>query len=168
MSSTVAHRDVRIREMNVEDIPDVYHLGNLLFHGPTFTTLYRTWDAFEVTGSYNQDPELCLVAEASDSRVVGFALGTTYEKEMGAWKYGQIVWLGVKPDYQETQVGSKLYREMERRMRNQGVRMVIMDTASSNKRAVKFFKSMGFGKPRYQIWMSKVLKKADTPGGQVI
>jgi hypothetical protein len=27
--------------MEVGDIPEVYHLGNQLFHGPKFTTLYR-------------------------------------------------------------------------------------------------------------------------------
>jgi len=60
--------EVEIREMAAEDIPVVYHLGNRLYHGPKFTTLYRTWDACEVTTGFNQDPELCLVAETAMKR----------------------------------------------------------------------------------------------------
>ncbi len=54
--------------------------------------------------------------------------------------------------------------EMERRMREQGVRMVIMDTATTTSRAIKFFESMGFGKPHYQVWMSKVLGRGRRTG----
>jgi hypothetical protein len=72
--------EVDIREMEVEDIPEVYHLGNRLFQGRHFTMLYRTWDAYEVTTGFNQDPELCQGAENADEKVVGFPLGTTYEK----------------------------------------------------------------------------------------
>lgn len=151
--------EVEIREMEVEDIPVVYHLGNRLFQGRHFTTLYRTWDAYEVTTGFNQDPELCLVAETADEKVVGFALGTTYEKEKGAWKYGYVVWLGVDPACQGLQLGSRLYQEIEHRMREQGVRMVLMDTAASNQGAIEFFKKMGFGKPTNQVWMSKVLRE---------
>jgi len=150
--------EVEIREMEVEDIPAVYHLGDRLFRGPRLTTLYRTWDAYEVTTGFNQDPELCLVAETPAGEILGFALGTTYEKDKGAWKYGYVVWLGVDPAYQGLQLGSKLYQEMERRMQEQGVRMVLMDTAASNQGAIEFFKKMGFGKPRNQVWMSKVLR----------
>lgn len=150
--------EVKIREMEVDDIPVVYHLGNRLFQGRHFTTMYRTWDAYEVTTGFNQDPELCLVAETADEQVVGFALGTTYEKEKGAWKYGYVVWLGVDPAYRRLQLGSRLYREMEDRMRKQAVRMVLMDTAASNQVAIDFFKKIGFGKPTNQVWMSKVLR----------
>ena len=157
MPPAKANQKFEIREMEVDDIPKVYHLGNLLFRGPEFTTLYRTWDAFEVTTNFNQDPELCLVAEDFNEEVIGFALGTTYEKEKGSWMYGHAVWLGVSPDCQRSQVGRMLYQELENRMQEQGVRMMIMDTATTNSNAIRFFEGMGFGKPHYQVWMSKVL-----------
>jgi ribosomal protein S18 acetylase RimI-like enzyme len=158
--------EVEIRELEVEDIPVVYHLGNRLFHGPQYATLYRTWDPYEVTTGFNLDPELCLVAAAGNGEVVGFALGTTYEKEKGAWKYGYVVWLGVDPDHQRLRLGSRLYQEMEHRMRAQGVRMVLMDTAASNRGAIDFFKKMGFGKPTNQVWMSKVLRDRGPKKGE--
>jgi ribosomal protein S18 acetylase RimI-like enzyme len=162
----MTNSEVEIREMEVDDIPGVFHLGNRLFRGRHFTTLYRTWDAYEVTTGFNQDPELCLVADVAGGQVVGFALGTTYEKEKGAWKYGYVVWLGVDSAFQGLELGSRLYREMERRMREQGVRMVMMDTAASNHGAISFFKKMGFGKPRTQIWMSKVLRMPGAKKGR--
>ena len=154
--------DIEIQEMAIEDIPKVYRLGNELFRGPSSTTLYRTWDAYEVTTGFNQDPELCLVAKTAEGDVVGFVLGTTYQKAKGSWKYGYVIWLGVEPGHQRSHLGSRLYQEIEHRMRDQGVRMILMDTASSNKRAIEFFKRMGFGKPRSQVWMSKVLRSSSS------
>jgi|FLYL01.1.fsa_nt_gi GNAT superfamily N-acetyltransferase len=79
-------------------------------------------------------------------------------KEKGAWKYGQVMWLGVSPSHQRRHVGQRLYKEMERRMTRQGVRMILMDTASANAPAIEFFRRMGFANPRYQVWMSKITR----------
>ena len=65
----------------------VFHLGEELFTSQEFPILYRTWDAYEVTEFFNMDPEYCLVAEGSEG-LLGFILGTTFEKEGSAWKYG--------------------------------------------------------------------------------
>lgn len=150
---------IEIREIEVDDIPAVFHLGNELFHGPTVTTLYRTWDEYEVTTNFNQDPELSLVAETEDGRIIGFALGTTYKKFKGSWKYGMLSWLGVHPDFQGAGVGRRLYREMERLMLEEDVRMMMIDTAVQNVAAVEFFKRMGYGKPQYEVWLSKVVSR---------
>jgi ribosomal protein S18 acetylase RimI-like enzyme len=90
-------RKVDLREMQVDDIPSVYRLGHQLFHSLEISTLYRTWDAYEVTTNFNQDPRLSLVAEAKNGRIVAFALGTTYEKESGEWKYGHLLWTRAGP-----------------------------------------------------------------------
>jgi ribosomal protein S18 acetylase RimI-like enzyme len=140
-------RKVDLREMQVDDIPSVYRLGHQLFHSLEISTLYRTWDAYEVTTNFNQDPRLSLVAEAKNGRIVAFALGTTYEKESGEWKYGHLLWMGVRPKWQRSGMGSQLCHEMERRMHQEGVRMVFMDAAGSNAGAIKFFKQMGYGRP---------------------
>jgi hypothetical protein len=63
--------------MRVDDIPSVYRLGHRLFQSQEASTFYRTWDAYEVTNNFNQDPHLTLVAESQKGRLVGFALGTT-------------------------------------------------------------------------------------------
>ena len=84
-----------IREMEVDDIASVYHLGEQLFTSEETPILYRTWDPYEVTEYFSSDPEYCLVAEARGV-IVGFTLATTIEKEGTAWrKYGYLVWIGV-------------------------------------------------------------------------
>jgi len=150
---------VNVREMSVDDIAAVYRLGHRLFKNQEASTFYRTWDAYEVTNNFNQDPHLTLVAEARRGRIVGFALGTTYENESGGWKYGYVLWMGVSPKWQGSGVGAELYHEMERRMHQQGVRMAFIDTARSNTGAIKFFKRMGYGKPEAEVWMSKMLQR---------
>ncbi len=149
---------VTIREMTIDDLPAVYHLGERLFTSATFPLLYRTWDEYEVTHYFNTEPELCLVAEV-EGRIVGFAIGTTVEKPGTAWKYGYLLWLGVKRSYQRTGMGRRLYSEMEKRMLKQGVRMVIVDTEGDNLKAISFFKKAGFSEARTYIWMTKTPSK---------
>ena len=150
---------IKVREMSVDDIPTVYRLGHRLFSSQEESTFYRTWDAYEVTNNFNQDPHLTLVAETRRGAIVGFALGTTYENELGGWKYGYILWMGVSPRQQGSGLGTQLYHEMERRMHEEGVRMAFVDTARSNTGAIKFFKRLGYGKPEAEVWMSKILQR---------
>jgi ribosomal protein S18 acetylase RimI-like enzyme len=152
--------EAKIREMKVEDIPEVYRAGHQLFHSLELATLYRTWDAHEVTTNFNQNPELSLVAEAGNGKIVGFALGTTYEKESGGWRYGHVLWIGVSPKHQRSHVGGQLYQEMERRMHHDGVRMVFVDVARSNTGAIRFFRRLGYAKPQTEVWLSKVIQRA--------
>lgn len=116
-------------------------------------------DAYDVTNNFNQDSHLNLVAETRKGNIVGFALGTTYENESGGWKYGYILWMGVSPRWQGRGLGAQLYHEMERRMREEGMRMSFVDTARSNSRAIKFFKRMDYGKPETEVWLSKMLQR---------
>jgi ribosomal protein S18 acetylase RimI-like enzyme len=159
MSSARSIRAVHIREMRVDDIAVVYRLGRRLFKSQGASTFYRTWDAYEVTNNFNQDPHLTLVAESRKGRIVGFALGTTYGNESGGWKYGYILWMGLSPHWQGSGLGRLLYHDMERRMHEEGVRMAFVDTARSNTGAIKFFKRMGYGKPEAEVWMSKILQR---------
>jgi ribosomal protein S18 acetylase RimI-like enzyme len=152
-------RGITIREMRVDDIAKVYRLGRRLFKPQEASTFYRTWDAYEVTNNFNQDPHLTLVAESGKESIVGFALGTTYGDESGGWKYGYILWMGVRPSWQGGGLGKQLYHEMERRMHEEGVRMAFVDTARSNTGAIKFFKRMGYGKPEAEVWMRKMLQR---------
>lgn len=145
--------------MRLDDIPGVYRLGHQLFHSLELSTLYRTWDAYEVTTKFNQDPRLSLVATAANGRIMGFALGTTYEKESGGWRYGHLLWMGVSPRWQKKGVGRQLYHEMERRMHQEGVRMVFTDAAKSNTGAIRFFKRMGYGRPESEVWLSKIIQR---------
>jgi len=149
--------ELEIREMEIDDLPAVFHLGEQIFTSETVPTLYRTWDEFEVTSLFNEDPELCLVAEVDDA-TVGFILGTTVTKTRSAWKYGYIVWLAVVPEWQREGLGSRLFDKLAEKMIEDGVRIFMVDTEASNEPALHFFKKKGFGNPEEQIYLTLNVK----------
>ncbi len=161
--------EVAIRQMEIDDLSEVYRLGESLFTSEEYPILYRTWDPYEVTGMFTSDPEFCLVAEADD-RVVGFVLATTVEKEGTAWKrYGYLEWIGVADGFQHARLGLRLYRRLEERFREEGVRMIIADTVVENERAIGFFSRLGFTATGKHIWFTKTLRRegvrAEAAGG---
>ena len=157
--SRQARPRAEIREMEIDDLSAVYHLGEDLFTSEEFPILYRTWDAFEVTEHFTTDPEYCLVGEA-DGEVVGFVLATTIEKEGTAWKkYGYLSWIGIRESYQRTGLGRRLYRRIEQKMRSSGARMMIADTQAENQEALAFFGSLGFSVSGHHLWLGKTLQK---------
>jgi ribosomal protein S18 acetylase RimI-like enzyme len=149
---------LRIREMTIDDLSEVFHLGEKLFTSEYSPSMYRTWDEYEITTLFNSDNELCIVAELEDE-IIGFALGTTVKKSHSAWKYGYFVWLGVKKGIQKSGAGAKLFREIKRRMIEQGVRMMLIDTDADNEAGINFFKKQGFGNIQEHVYMSLNLSK---------
>ncbi len=144
---------LRIRAMTIDDFAEVFHIGEEVFTAESFQSLYRTWDEYEITTLFNSDSELCLVAEAGDE-ILGFVLGTTVTKHNSPWKYGYLVWVGVRTDIQQGGVGSGLFKEMKHRMKEQGVRMMIIDTSADNHPAIRFFQKQGFDDIQEHVYMS--------------
>jgi len=151
--SSAGKDNLRIREMTIDDFPEVFHIGEEVFTVEYSQSLYRTWDEYEITTLFNSDSELCLVAEAGD-KIVGFVLGTTVNKHNSPWKYGYLVWLGVRKNIQQGGVGSGLFKEIKHRMKEQGVRMMIIDTSADNLPAVSFFQKQGFDDVQEHVYMS--------------
>src|SRR4030042_562423 len=150
-----------IRQMEIDDISAVYHLGEQLFTSEEYPILYRTWDQFEVTDYFTSDPDYCLVAETEPGgKIVGFAIGTTIEKEGTAWKkYGYLSWIGVDESFQRTNLGIRLYRKLEQRLKKNGGRVIIADTDAENAPAIAFFKAMGFSLSSQHVWLAKTIRR---------
>jgi ribosomal protein S18 acetylase RimI-like enzyme len=155
MSETIVTGEdtLRIREMTIDELSEVFHIGEEVFTAEYSQSLYRTWDEYEVTTFFNSDNELCLVAETGE-KILGFALGTTVKKHNSPWKYGYLVWLGVRRDIQQGGVGSGLFKEIKRRMKEQGVRMIIIDTSADNEPAIRFFEKQGFADIQEHVYMT--------------
>ncbi|MBN1690555.1 MAG: GNAT family N-acetyltransferase [Dehalococcoidia bacterium] len=145
--------DIEIREMEVDDIPEVFHLGEKVFTAEKTPTLYRTWDEFEVVSMFTSDQDHCLVAELG-GRIIGFILGNVITKRKSAWKYGYLVWLVVAPEYQRHGIASRLYNRFADIMTEEGVRIFIVDTEADNLEALYFFRSKGFNSPQQHIYMT--------------
>src|SRR5690554_3071399 len=126
---------ITLREMELEDLSEVFALGERIFTADRWPNLYRTWDEFELIQIFGTDTETCLVAECND-RVVGFALGTLIEKRRSAWTYGYLLWLGVEPDLARSGVGKRLVNRLTELFIAQGARIMLADTESDNLPAV--------------------------------
>jgi len=147
-----------IRDMSIDDFAEVFHLGEQLFTSEYSSSMYRTWDEYEITTLYNSDSDLCLVADLDDE-IVGFVLATTVDKTNSAWKYGYLVWIGVRPGIQKKGVGDSLFNEIKKRMVEQGVRMIIIDTDADNEAGIRFFNKHGFGNTQKHVYMTLNLAK---------
>lgn len=144
---------IEIREMEIDDLAEVFHLGEKLFTSRRFPNLYRVWDEYEVTGLFQEEPELCFVADV-DKKTIGFAMGTTISKARSPWKYGHLIWLGVDPAYHRSRVGTRLYNHFRDRVRGMGVRMLLIETDAENESAIRFFSKIGFAHPREHLYMT--------------
>jgi ribosomal protein S18 acetylase RimI-like enzyme len=145
--------NIEIRQMEIDDLPEVFHLGERLFTSEESPNLYRTWDEYEVIGLFHNETELCLVVEADD-KIIGFAMGTTITKPRSAWRYGHLVWLGVDEDFQRFGVAERLFNHFLELMLEEGVRILMVDSEADNQSAIQFFRKMGFNKSEEHVYMS--------------
>ncbi len=152
-----------IRQMQIDDLADVFHLGEKLFTLREYPTLYRTWDEYEVIGFYTGDPEFCLVAETGGS-LAGFLLGSIVDKRNSPRKYGYLVWFGIDEKFQGSGVAELLFDGFKKIMQGEGVHILLVDTAADNDRALSFFRARGFSSPRDHVYLTLNLPGEVTKG----
>jgi ribosomal protein S18 acetylase RimI-like enzyme len=147
---------IEIRQMILEDLSEVWHLGEKLFTPSHLPFTYRAWNVDELLSLFNDDPELCLVAEnAKTGKILGFALGVILKRPQSSWKYGYFNWVGVQKIKQQSGVGKRLYNELEKRFKQKGARIAIVDVESNNPPGVRFVKGLGFKQAESYVWFSK-------------
>jgi ribosomal protein S18 acetylase RimI-like enzyme len=150
--------DIEIRQMTLEDLPEVWSLSEKIFTPSQLQFTYRTWNINELLSLFQEDPELCLVAEDLNSKkIVGFAMGTILKRPFSPWTYGYFVWAGVKKMRRRHGVGRRLYRELEKRFKDKGARIAIVDVESNNQAGIRFIEKLGFKQSQTYIWYSKSL-----------
>ncbi|GAB6905279.1 GCN5-related N-acetyltransferase [Desulfosarcina cetonica] len=150
---TVGGTGVSIRPMTIDDIPAIFHLGEVLFTARIAPNAHRTWDEYEVVGFFQTDCEFCFVAEDENKGVIGFALGTIIEKHH-SWTYGYLIWLGVRADYQQSGIAQRLFRHFKNAMIDAGARIIMVDTDAENHASLRFFRKMGFDHSRQHVYLT--------------
>jgi ribosomal protein S18 acetylase RimI-like enzyme len=151
-----ARKDIEVREMELEDLPVVYALGESVFTADKWPSLYRTWDEYEAVGLFHSDGEFCLVAEC-EGRLAGFALGSLIDKRNSAWSYGYLTWLAVDPALKGGGIATQLIAAITEAFIRAGARMMIVDTDAENKAALKLFRKHDFLREDRHIYLSKNL-----------
>lgn len=153
VDSSGSGSNVVVRPMTIDDISAIYHLGEQLFTARSAPTAYRTWDEYEVVGFFQTDNEFCFVAEDEHQTVIGFALGTVIDKHH-SWTYGYLIWLGVRPDYQQSGIARRLFRQLKSAMIDAGARIIMVDTDAENATSLRFFRKMGFNHARRHVYLT--------------
>lgn len=164
-SSSDVRRSFTVRTMEIDDLAEVYKLGETSFKPDLWPMLYRSWDEYEVTTLFNTDGDYCLVAEndaETGERIVGFVLGTVISKPGSAWSYGYIIWLCAHPGWQREGVASDLVDSLIKIMiEEEGIRIMMADTDPENQRAVRFFQKKGFTDDKPHLYLSTNLEHND-------
>jgi ribosomal protein S18 acetylase RimI-like enzyme len=144
---------ITVRQMEIDDIPLVFHLGESLFTAQDVPILHRTWDEYEVVNLFQTDGEYCFVAEGSYSEIIGFALGTVIEKSH-SWTYGYLLWLGIHPKHQQAGLAKRLFSHFRNAMMEAGARIIMVDTQADNEPALRFFRKMGFNNVQEHVFLT--------------
>jgi ribosomal protein S18 acetylase RimI-like enzyme len=152
--ATPADISYAIREMVLDDLPEVFALGQRLFTAEKWPTLYRSWDQYEVVELFDSDGEFCLVAE-TEHRIVGFALGTLMEKHANPWRYGWLLWLGISQRYRGRGIAARLLNRLAELFIEHGARIMLADTDAANEQAIKFFRKQEFGNDLMHVYLSR-------------
>jgi ribosomal protein S18 acetylase RimI-like enzyme len=153
-----ASKSITIREMELEDLPSIFALGERLFTSDLWPNLYRTWDEDELVDMFSVDRETCLVADR-DGTIVGFVLGSIISKRRSAWIYGYVVWLAVHPRYRRRGLAQRLLERLTELFVREGVRIILTDTDANNTAAVEFFERQGFGNRTDHVYLMKNLSR---------
>jgi len=151
-----AGKNVIVREMELEDLPAVYALGESVFTADQWPSLYRTWDEYEPVGLFYSDGEFCFVAE-SGKKLAGFALGSLIDKRNSAWSYGYLTWLATDPASKRSGIATLLIAAITNAFIRAGARMMIVDTDADNKAAIKLFRKHKFLHEDRHVYLSKNL-----------
>jgi ribosomal protein S18 acetylase RimI-like enzyme len=148
--------NIELRQMQLNDLPQVFRLGQRLFTAEELPTLYRSWDEHEILELFRSDEETCLVAE-DDGKVVGFALGCMMEKPRSAWRYGWLEWLGVMPRYKRHGIARRLLNQLTQLFIDREARIMLVDTDEDNADALAFLRRIGFGQETRHVYLSRNL-----------
>lgn len=149
-------RRVIIRKMILEDLSEVWHIGEKIFSPSDLPFTYRSWNVEELLSLFNDDPDLCLVAEdLTSNKIVGFALGVILKRPHSSWKYGYFNWVAVAKIKQGSGIGKRLYVELEKRFKKKGARIALVDVEGNNPAGIEFVKEVGFKRGENYIWFSK-------------
>jgi ribosomal protein S18 acetylase RimI-like enzyme len=144
---------IEIRQMTVDDISPIFHLGNTLFTAREVPSLHRTWDEYEVVSLFQTDGDYCFTAVNEAAQVIGFALGTVIEKHH-SWTYGYLIWLGIRPDYHHSGIAQRLFQRFRQAMIENGARIIMVDTDAENQASLNFFRKMGFNNIRRHVYLT--------------
>ncbi len=146
---------VVIRTMAIDDLGFVWRLGEASFTSE-ISYSKRLWTEDELLARFLDNQDLCLTA-TFNGRVVGFILGGLLKRTGSSWSTGYFLWIAVAKRYQKKGIAVRLYRELERRLKERGARSVISEVETRNFKALDFMRRVGFREDHTVSYLRKRL-----------
>jgi ribosomal-protein-alanine N-acetyltransferase len=153
-----------LRDYSPSDLEELYAIDQACYPtGIAYSRRMLRW-------YLNQRGALCVVAQAEGTGTAGASLlGFIIADVKGA--KGYIVTIDVLKEHRRSGVGTALLQETERRLAQDGVRYVELQTATNNEAGVAFwrqhgYRSVGVTRGYYlgHIDAYEMLKELDQPG----
>lgn len=140
---------IKIRDMKKEDIPFILNFSNRTkeLWASKRIRFPLDKDGLEVWLKNKEDDEL-LILDA-EGEPIGFCIGIL------DYKAAQILFMGIKKEYKDRGLGSKLLAEFMKKMKAKGAVKFYLYVQTKNKSAIKFYKNFGFELGDAVYFMSK-------------
>ncbi|MHA1229112.1 MAG: GNAT family N-acetyltransferase [Candidatus Helarchaeota archaeon] len=139
--------EINIREYVPLDENNVYKINKKTLE-INFKSLYNIF--------HRNHPDLFLVAEnPKNYEIVGFIL-VTLTKKFENKDSGLIYAIAIHPNYQGKGIGKQLIKKMRENLLKRNVHTLYLHVKESNKKAINFYKNLGFKKlnhiKRFYSW----------------
>jgi ribosomal protein S18 acetylase RimI-like enzyme len=123
---------MRFRSFRLSDVHDVMNIWKLTAeHESEKETLNK------MSEQLLRDPELVIVAESSEGKVIGAIVGRVDGLS------GYYYCLGVHPNYQQQKIGSQLVLTLEQRLRKKGAIQLFATIDDGTKKLTPFYRKLG-------------------------
>ncbi len=134
--------DIKIRPMNLTDLPEVHDLDKIAFQPLWQNSLAGLTKAYE-------QPGISTVA-VCQGIIIGYQISTSMTI------YGHLARLAVNPDYQRRGIASALVYDLLRQFDQQGFWRVTVNTQSDNSPSLKLYDTFGFERTGEEIPVYKL------------
>jgi len=113
---------------------------------------------FRINSSTCSQRDIILIDDKD--RAIGYCwTGISCEEGIPSIRKGQILMLGVAPDYRGKGIGKQLVRAGLARLRSKGLQIAELTVDSENKAACALYRSIGFEVQAKTLWYEKVINQ---------
>ncbi|WKZ37987.1 MAG: GNAT family N-acetyltransferase [Anaerolineales bacterium] len=109
----------------------------------------RSDTAEEIHKKLQRDPDLFLVAEVKNKKIVGSVIGAFDGRR------GMIYHLAVQKEFRAQGIGAMLLREVEKRLQAKGCLKCLLHVLADNTEAVQFYGNLGWREQKEDIVFGK-------------
>lgn len=143
---------MNIREMKIEDIPEVIKAGSDESYFITTPDSGGFWTNKQLSNSIKSKSDVLLVAEENDE-IIGFTIALLHNPTMKATL--ENIWVNQK--YRRKGIGEQLAKKRLEKLKENGCIYVCALIKEDNTPTINLLEKMGFNKGYKFYWMDKYL-----------